>query len=98
MTNPHLKTGVDSTPGTLCEKHFRQWIPSNKFMLQDSLYCHLAANASVGLGSSQVSSSEYSAKMQVFDCKLRSEGSISAQRQIFHRKLRNQGCSFTRDE
>ena len=32
MTNLHLKTGVDSTPET-CEKHFRQWIPSNKFML-----------------------------------------------------------------
>ena len=30
MTNPHLKTGVDSTPETLCEKHFRQWILSKK--------------------------------------------------------------------
>ena len=36
MTNPHLKTGVDSTPETLCEKRFRLWIPSNKFMLQIS--------------------------------------------------------------
>ena len=34
MTNPHLKTGEDSTPETLCEKHFRQWIQSNKFMLE----------------------------------------------------------------
>ena len=40
MTNPHLKTGVDSTPETLSEKHFRQWIPSNKFMLQIKHYCH----------------------------------------------------------
>ena len=40
MTNPHLKTGVDSTPETLCEKHFRQWIPSNKFMLQIEHHCH----------------------------------------------------------
>ena len=41
MTNPHLKTGVDSTPET-CEKHFRQWIPSNKFMLQNYLKsCHI---------------------------------------------------------
>ena len=34
MTNPQLKLGVGSTPETLCEKHFRQWILSNKFMLQ----------------------------------------------------------------
>ena len=33
MTNPHLKMGIDSTPETLYERHFRQWIPSNKFML-----------------------------------------------------------------
>ena len=39
-TDPHLKTGVDSTPETLCEKHFRQWIPSNKFMLQIKHHCH----------------------------------------------------------
>ena len=32
MTNPHLKTGVESTPETLCEKYFRQWILSNKFV------------------------------------------------------------------
>ena len=31
MTNPHLKMGVDSTPEIFSEKHFRQWIPSNKF-------------------------------------------------------------------
>ena len=40
MTNPHLKMGVDSTPETLCEKHFRQWILSNKFMLQIKHHCH----------------------------------------------------------
>ena len=40
MTNPHLKTGVDSTPETLCEKDFRQWIPFNKFMLQIKHHCH----------------------------------------------------------
>ena len=33
-TNSHLKAGVDSTPETLCEKHFRQWTQPNKFMLQ----------------------------------------------------------------
>ena len=38
MPNYHLKTGVDSTPKT-CEKHFRQWILSNKFMLQIGLKC-----------------------------------------------------------
>ena len=30
----------DSTLETLCEKHFRQWIPSNKFMLQIKHNCH----------------------------------------------------------
>ena len=35
-TNPHLKTGVDSTPET-CEKHFRQWTPFNKFMLETTV-------------------------------------------------------------
>ena len=40
MTNLHLKTGVDSTLETLCEKHFIQWIPSNKFMLQIKHHCH----------------------------------------------------------
>ena len=39
-TNPHLKTGVESTPESLCEKHFRQWILSNKFMLQIKHQCH----------------------------------------------------------
>ena len=38
-TNPHLETGVDSTPET-CEKHFKQWISSNKFMLQIKHPCH----------------------------------------------------------
>ena len=33
MTNPRLKTGVDSTPEILCEKHFRQWTQTNKFMI-----------------------------------------------------------------
>ena len=32
MTSPHLKTGVESTPETLCKKHFRQWILSDKFI------------------------------------------------------------------
>ena len=40
MTNLHLKTGVDSTPEKLCLKHFRQWILSNKFMLQIKHHCH----------------------------------------------------------
>ena len=40
MTNLHLKTGVDSTPETLYEKHFRQWILYNKFMLQIKHHCH----------------------------------------------------------
>ena len=31
-SNTHLY--IHSTPETLCEKHFRQWILSNKFMLQ----------------------------------------------------------------
>ena len=37
--NPELKTGIDSTPETLCEKHFWQWIPFNKFMLQTTPKC-----------------------------------------------------------
>ena len=32
-TNPHLQMGVESTPEMLCERHSRQWILSNKFML-----------------------------------------------------------------
>ena len=40
MTNPHLKTGVDSASETLCEKHFRQWTQSSKFMLQIKHHCH----------------------------------------------------------
>ena len=40
MTKPHLKTGVDSTPEPLCKKYFRQWILSNKFMLQIKHHCH----------------------------------------------------------
>ena len=39
MTNPHLKTGVDSTPES-CKKHYRQWILSNKFILQIKYHCH----------------------------------------------------------
>ena len=39
MANPHLKTGVDSTPETLREKHSRQWTQSNKFMLQIKHHC-----------------------------------------------------------
>ena len=38
--DPHLMMGVDSTPETLCEKHFRQWILSNKCMLQIKHHCH----------------------------------------------------------
>ena len=40
MTTPHLKPGVDSTPETSCEKHFRQWIQSNKFVTKHILYGH----------------------------------------------------------
>ena len=32
--------GIESTPETLCEKHARQWILSNKFMLQIKHNCH----------------------------------------------------------
>ena len=38
VTNPHLKTGVDSTPETLCEKHFRQWCAGNTLR---AFYFHL---------------------------------------------------------
>ena len=39
-TNRHLKMGVDSSPKMLCEKDFRQWIQSNKFILQIKHHCH----------------------------------------------------------
>ena len=32
--------GVNSTPEMLCEKHFRQWTHSNKFMLQVKQHWH----------------------------------------------------------
>ena len=36
-TNPHLKTGVDSTPETLCEKHFRQQIPYTNLCYREEI-------------------------------------------------------------
>ena len=44
------------------------------------------------------SSSEYSAKGQVFHCERRNQGCSSVRRQVFHCTFRNQCCSFTRDK
>ena len=40
-TNPHLKTGVDSTPETLCEKHFRTGVFN---LLSSRANLHLSYN------------------------------------------------------
>ena len=40
-----MKTGVDSTPETLCEKHFSQWIPSNKFCYTTTMHIRCQQSA-----------------------------------------------------